>query len=179
MEDLICSALAFNLDGGVLNFLDWAKIPLLLLNNSITDEVLVFLQKNEFYESSNKKELLFGIDYSLKTRIFVGCDENSLLNFFSFLKFNPVVSGKLILSTYKSKNFKAILNYLDSEEYKCSSEPIKKKITFLNIFKTIKSFFSSFILFLPCVKIFDFKSKALDCSPDENHRLLVFSLLYF
>lgn len=101
---LICSALAFKFHGKFLNFLDWGTIYCFLLNDAISDEILLFLEENTFNDafSQDLRPALYGALYLLPVNFLLHISEKSIKNFLSFLRIDLKTFGFYILFIVKN-----------------------------------------------------------------------------
>ena len=82
----ICSALADICSDAEIPFYTWSVITELLLNDFITDDILLFLKKNSFYNLARKEDIIKGISFSFRYRKRHFSSAKSIRNVFDFIE---------------------------------------------------------------------------------------------
>ncbi len=112
-QDLVLSLVVFKFEGKILTFLDWSFLTCLLLHSKVSNEVLLLIHKNNFYEILGRNQVIKGCCFALKNYSFFYNNEKSLRNLLNFLKIDYFNSNILIFQSLKQKNCKSILDFLE------------------------------------------------------------------
>ena len=115
LTEMMFSTLAFNYQGQILSFLDWAKLLHLLLHPLLSFSLSSFLKENQFNEVEQRNEVIFRARHLFEIYIILYLNEKSLKNLFDFLRIDLSISSTLISKTLLKDNFIDILKFLEEE----------------------------------------------------------------
>ena len=112
-SEFVCSALSYSFSNKQVTVYAWSVITRILMNSFLSDDVSLFLKKNNFfYNEKIKSDIIKGVRFSFKHTNFLFGNEKCIRNVLSFIEIDKKDIDKLIETFLTEKNFKTISNYL-------------------------------------------------------------------
>ena len=112
--EFICSALNFQFLNTEIAPFGWSIITNILMNPFLSDDVLSFLKKNDFYNQTTKNQIIKGILFSLKYPNFHYRNEKCIKNVLHFIEIEQNDITRLIDNFSIKKDLTIITSYLSS-----------------------------------------------------------------
>ena len=111
-SDFICSALADVYPDVEPSVYSWSLITEFLMNHFISDDILLFLKKNSFYNLERRKEIIEGISFSFRClRLSLG-SAKCIKNVLDFIGMEKNEIDKIIEAFLVQEDFTIIANFL-------------------------------------------------------------------
>ena len=112
-SEFVCSALSCSFSNKEVSVYAWSLITQILMNSVLSDDVFLFLKKNNFfYNERIKNNIIEGVRFSFNYSLLAFGDERCIRNVLSFIEIDKKDIDKLIETFLTEKNFKTISNYL-------------------------------------------------------------------
>ena len=111
-SEVVCSALTFIFSDIEISVYAWSVITAILMNLFLTDDILLFLKNNFFYNSSIRHTILKGVSFAFNYKTFPFGNEKCVRNVLDFIEIDKNETKKLLDSFSVKKDFKEIAAYL-------------------------------------------------------------------
>ena len=110
-SEFVCAALSYTFSNRRVSVYAWALINQILMNTFLSDDVSLFLKKNNFfYNERIKSDIIKGVGFSFKRANFPFGNEKCLRNALSFIEMDEKDIENLVKMFLIEKNFKSISN---------------------------------------------------------------------
>lgn len=112
-SEFVCSALSYSFSNKRVSIYAWSVITKILMNSFLSDDVSIFLKKNNFfYNEKIKSDIIKGVIFSFRYTSFLFGNEKCIRNVLSFIEIDKKDISKLIETVLIEKTFTSITNYL-------------------------------------------------------------------
>ena len=110
-SEFVCAALSYTFSNKEVSVYAWSLITRILMNSFLSDDVSLFLKKNNFfYNEKIKNEIIKGLTFSFKHTNFPFGNEKCIRNVLSFIEMDKKDIEKLVETFLIEKNLKIISN---------------------------------------------------------------------